>query len=83
MPTRPDLSVARVLEEERSERNERKHAMPEFMDVHTTMKGVTPEALNEAHDADLAIQGGEGSPSNKPGRPGERDGLLPVGSTRR
>ena len=30
--------------------------MPEFMDVHTTMKGVTPEALTEAHNADLAIQ---------------------------
>ena len=34
--------------------------MPEFMDVHTTMKGVTPEALAEAHAADLAIQGEEG-----------------------
>ena len=34
--------------------------MPEFMDVHTTMKGVTPEALLEAHNADLAIQGEEG-----------------------
>jgi hypothetical protein len=30
--------------------------MPEFMDVHTTMKGVTAEALAEAHQADLAIQ---------------------------
>lgn len=30
--------------------------MPEFMDVHTTMKGVTPELLLEAHNADLAIQ---------------------------
>ena len=30
--------------------------MPEFMDVHTTMKGITPEALTEAHNADLAIQ---------------------------
>jgi hypothetical protein len=30
--------------------------MPEFMDVHTTMKGVTPEALTDAHNADLAIQ---------------------------
>jgi hypothetical protein len=30
--------------------------MPEFMDVHTSMKGVTPEALMEAHNADLAIQ---------------------------
>ena len=34
--------------------------MPEFMDVHTTMQGVTPEALTEAHNADLAIQGEEG-----------------------
>jgi hypothetical protein len=34
--------------------------MPEFMDVHTTMQGVTPEALKEAHDADLAIQHEEG-----------------------
>lgn len=34
--------------------------MPEFMDVHTSMKGVTPEALHEAHEADLAIQADEG-----------------------
>ena len=34
--------------------------MPEFMDVHKSMKGVTSEALKEAHDADLAIQGDEG-----------------------
>ena len=33
--------------------------MPEFMDVHTSMKGVTPEALHEAHQADLAIQADE------------------------
>lgn len=33
--------------------------MPEFMDVHTTMKGVTSEALAEAHNADLAIQDDE------------------------
>ncbi|MBA2560671.1 MAG: SCO4226 family nickel-binding protein [Propionibacteriales bacterium] len=30
--------------------------MPEFMDVHTGMAGVTAEALAEAHQADLAIQ---------------------------
>jgi hypothetical protein len=30
--------------------------MPEFMDVHTQMAGVTSEALLEAHNADLAIQ---------------------------
>ncbi|HQR25972.1 MAG TPA: SCO4226 family nickel-binding protein [Nocardioides sp.] len=34
--------------------------MPEFMDVHTNMVGVTPEALHEAHQGDLAIQGEEG-----------------------
>ncbi len=34
--------------------------MPEFMDVHSGMNGVTPEALNEAHQADLAIQDEEG-----------------------
>ena len=34
--------------------------MPEFMDVHTTMVGVTDEALAEAHRADLAIQDDEG-----------------------
>jgi hypothetical protein len=31
-----------------------------FMDVHEGMFGVTPEALREAHEADLAIQGEEG-----------------------
>ncbi len=34
--------------------------MPQFMDVHTSMVGVTPEALHAAHQADLAIQGEEG-----------------------
>ena len=33
--------------------------MPEFMDVHRSMKGVTEEQLKEAHDADLAIQDDE------------------------
>jgi hypothetical protein len=33
--------------------------MPEYMDVHRGMVGITPEALNEAHQADLAIQGDE------------------------
>jgi Protein of unknown function (DUF4242) len=33
--------------------------MPEFMDVHRTMQGVTQEQLKEAHDADLAIQDDE------------------------
>jgi hypothetical protein len=34
--------------------------MPQFMDVHTSMVGVTTEALAEAHQADLDIQAGEG-----------------------
>jgi Protein of unknown function (DUF4242) len=34
--------------------------MPEFMDVHKGMVGITAEALLEAHNADLAIQGEEG-----------------------
>lgn len=33
--------------------------MPEFMDVHHGMKGVTAEQLMEAHNADLAIQDDE------------------------
>jgi hypothetical protein len=33
--------------------------MPEFMDVHHGMKGITPEGLLEAHNADLAIQDDE------------------------
>jgi Protein of unknown function (DUF4242) len=33
--------------------------MPEFMDVHKSMKGVTSEQLREAHNADLAIQADE------------------------
>jgi len=33
--------------------------MPEFMDVHRSMKGVTPDQLTEAHNADLAIQNDE------------------------
>ena len=34
--------------------------MPQYMDVHKSMFGVTPEALAEAHQADLNIQGEEG-----------------------
>jgi hypothetical protein len=34
----------------------RKAVMPEFMDVHHNMVGITAEALKEAHNADLAIQ---------------------------
>jgi hypothetical protein len=33
--------------------------MPEFMDVHRGMVDITPEALNEAHQADLDIQADE------------------------
>ena len=35
--------------------------MPEFKDVHDGMHGIrTPDALHEAHEADLAIQAEEG-----------------------
>ena len=34
--------------------------MPEFMDVHHGMTGITPEQLLEAHNADRNIQGEEG-----------------------
>lgn len=34
--------------------------MPQFMDVHTSMVGVTSEQLLEAHRADVDIQGQEG-----------------------
>ena len=33
--------------------------MPEFMDVHHNMKGLTREDLKAAHEADLAIQNEE------------------------
>lgn len=33
--------------------------MPQFMDVHKSMKGITAEQLKAAHNADLAIQGEE------------------------
>lgn len=34
--------------------------MAKFMDVHRSMKGITAEALQEAHQADVDIQGHEG-----------------------
>ncbi|CAN5589913.1 SCO4226 family nickel-binding protein [soil metagenome] len=34
--------------------------MPEFMDVHRGMDGITSDQLMEAHQADLDIQGDEG-----------------------
>ena len=34
--------------------------MPEFMDVHRGMQGISPEGLAEAHQADLDIQDEEG-----------------------
>jgi hypothetical protein len=33
--------------------------MPQFMDVHHNMVGLTKEGLKAAHDADLAIQDDE------------------------
>jgi hypothetical protein len=40
--------------------DQRRGYVPEFMDVHTSMVGVTAEQLLEAHQADVAIQGEEG-----------------------
>jgi hypothetical protein len=37
----------------------RRTQMPKFMDVHHGMHGITPEALQAAHQADLDIQGEE------------------------
>jgi len=34
--------------------------MPKFMDVHRGFVGVTAEQLQEAHDADLKVEGEEG-----------------------
>jgi len=34
--------------------------MPEFMDVHEGMNGITADALAEAHQKDLDIQDAEG-----------------------
>ena len=34
--------------------------MPQYMDVHSGMKGLTAEQLKAAHDADLAIEKEEG-----------------------
>ncbi|MCF1599217.1 SCO4226 family nickel-binding protein [Streptomyces muensis] len=33
--------------------------MPQFMDVHHHMKGITADQLREAHNADLAIEADE------------------------
>jgi hypothetical protein len=49
--------------------------MPEFMDVHRGMIGITADGLTEAHNADLAIQDEKGSYSNRLGR------TLTVGSS--
>jgi hypothetical protein len=39
---------------------QRRHQMAKFMDVHSGFFGVTAQQLQEAHDADLAIEGDEG-----------------------
>jgi hypothetical protein len=38
--------------------------MPKFMDVHHGMHGVTPEALQAAHQADLDFQRAWGDPES-------------------
>jgi Protein of unknown function (DUF4242) len=42
------------------ERIGREDGMPQFMDVHREMTGITPEQLKQAHEADMAIQDTEG-----------------------
>ncbi|MFF4118361.1 SCO4226 family nickel-binding protein [Streptomyces sp. NPDC001714] len=34
--------------------------MPQYMDVHHGMKGITADQLKEAHEADLAVEKEEG-----------------------
>lgn len=34
--------------------------MPLFMDIHQNVKGLTPEALADAHQKDLEVQGRHG-----------------------
>ena len=55
--------------------------MPEFMDVHQGMTGMTQESLREAHNADLAIQGEEGVDLSLPGPIRRRARVLPLGDT--
>jgi hypothetical protein len=58
--------------------------MPEFMDVHEGMVGITHDTLMQAHQADLDIQDDEGvNFKHTWGRPGVRDGLVPVGGAER
>ena len=58
--------------------------MPKFMDVHHGMFGITPEALQEAHQADLDIQGEENVDFQRAwGDPDFRHGLVRLRSPRR
>jgi hypothetical protein len=41
-------------------RDRRCGAMPQFMDVHHGMEGITADQLNQAHQADLDIEKDEG-----------------------
>ena len=54
------------------------------MDVHRGMVDITPAALNETHQADLAIQGNEGVDFKHAGAgPGIRYGVVLVGRSQR
>jgi hypothetical protein len=56
----PDAMVGTsVLDIDTGTTTRKGHAMPEFMDVHSGMAGVTSEQLAAAHHADLAIQADE------------------------
>ena len=39
--------------------------MPEYMDVHRNMKGISPEDLLKAHQADLDVQDQENADFKK------------------
>ena len=55
--------------------------MPKYMDVHHGMHGITPEALQAAHQADLDIQGEEDVDFQRAwGDPRIRDGVVRLGS---
>ena len=58
--------------------------MPEFMDVHDGMHGISNELLAQAHQADLDIQATEGvNFKHAWADPEFREGLLPFGGPQR
>ena len=60
VPSAPDRRFARAHSARGHRIRREETAVPKFMDVHHGMHGVTPEALQAAHQADLDIQDEEG-----------------------